>query len=292
MKPVTATLLLLGVFAGAAQAQGSNGTNGEARSVDGVAIRYEVRGEGDPALVLVHGWTNSRAIWGAHPRTLARTHRTVALDLAGHGESGADRATWTMDAFGEDVAAVVRHLGLERVVLVGFSMGGAAVLEAAERLSGRVLGIVLVDAIHDPDQSPPPEMAARMEEQMRANWGDTTFLRAFGFTPDAPDSLVQAVADMSPPRPHEHWFPILREAFRWSQSDARKTFERIRVPVAAINTTQMPTNVEAFRRYVPSFTVDTLSGVGHAGILLQRVDDFDARLLAIVERFQQTGRRE
>lgn len=292
MKPVTATLLLLGVFAGAAQAQGSNGTNGEARSVDGVAIRYEVRGEGDPALVLVHGWTNSRAIWGAHPRTLARTHRTVALDLAGHGESGADRATWTMDAFGEDVAAVVRHLGLERVVLVGFSMGGAAVLEAAERLSGRVLGIVLVDAIHDPDQSPPPEMAARMEEQMRANWGDTTFLRAFGFTPDAPDSLVQAVADMSPPRPHEHWFPILREAFRWSQSDARKTFERIRVPVAAINTTQMPTNVEAFRRYVPSFTVDTLSGVGHAGILLQRVDDFDARLLTIVERFQQTGRRE
>lgn len=290
MRKFTVTLLLLGLFAGGdAHAQRTGETKGEARSADGIAIRYEVRGTGEPTLVLVHGWTNSRAIWGVHPRTLARTHRTVALDLAGHGESGADRASWTMDAFGEDVAAVVTHLGLERVVLVGFSMGGAVVLEAAERLPGRVVGIVLVDAIHDPDVKPPPEMAAQMEAQMRAKWGDTTFLRAFAFTPDAPDSLVQAVADMAPSRPREHWFPILREAFRWSSTDARQTFERIKVPVAAINTTRMPTNVEAFRRYAPSFTVDTLSGVGHAGILLQRVDDFDDRLLAIVERFQRGG---
>jgi len=293
MRRFTATLLFLGLFAGVnARAQDATGAKGEARSADGVAIRYEVRGMGEPALVLVHGWTNSREIWGKHPRTLARTHRTIALDLAGHGESGADRTTWTMDAFGEDVAAVVKHLELERVVLVGFSMGGAAVLEAAERLPGRVVGIVLVDAIHDPDVTPPPEMAAQMEAQMRAKWGDTTFLRAFGFTPDAPDSLVQAVADMSPARPHEHWFPILHEAFRWSNGDAKETFERISVPVAAINTTRIPTNVDAFRRYAPSFTVDTLSGVGHAGILLQRVEDFDARLLAIVERFQKAERRE
>ncbi|MGB5304259.1 MAG: ester cyclase, partial [Gemmatimonadota bacterium] len=59
--------------------------DGEALSADGVPIRYEVHGTGDPALVLVHGWTNSRAIWGVHPRTLANTHRVVALDLAGHG---------------------------------------------------------------------------------------------------------------------------------------------------------------------------------------------------------------
>jgi hypothetical protein len=61
--------------------------------------------------------------------------------------------------------------------------------------------------------------------------------------------------------------------------------------VAAINTTREPTNVEAIRRYAPSFTLDTLGGVGHAGILLQRVEDFDSRLLAIVERFASMERR-
>ena len=54
-------------------------------------------------------------------------------------------------------------------------------------------------------------------------------------------------------------------------------------------TAMPPTNVEAMHRYVPSFTVDTIAGVGHAGILLQRVEDFDARLLAIVERFASTN---
>jgi pimeloyl-ACP methyl ester carboxylesterase len=298
---MTATLLLLSCLTGctggepdvadtSGEARASD-VDGEARSVDGVPIRYAVRGTGEPTLVLVHGWTNSRAIWGEHPRTLSRTHRVVALDLAGHGESGADRAQWSIDGFGEDVVAVVEQLALDSVVLVGFSMGGAVVLEAADRMPDRVLGVVLVDAFHDPDEAPPDSMADVMEAQFRANWGDTAFLRAFGFTPDAPDSLIQYVAASSPAQPREHWFPILRAAFTWTRDDAKTTLASVRPPIAAINTTRAPTRVDAIRRYAPSFTVDTMDGVGHAGILLQRVEDFDAKLLAIVERFASAERR-
>jgi pimeloyl-ACP methyl ester carboxylesterase len=262
---------------------------GAARSADGVPIRYEVHGSGEPALILVHGWTNSRAIWGVHPRTLSRTHRTVTVDLAGHGESGENRTAWTMDAFGEDVVAVVQQLGLQRVVLVGFSMGGAVVLEAAERLPGRAIGVVLVDAFHDPEQVPPPEAVEPMLAQFRQAWGDTAFFRAFGFTPDAPDSLVQYVAATSPEQPREHWFPIARALFEWARTEFAPTLRGLSVPVAAINTTRQPTNVAAIRRLAPSFTLDTLGGVGHAGILLQRTEDFDARLRAIVERFERSA---
>ena len=264
---------------------------GEARAEDGVPIRYDVRGAGEPALVLVHGWTNDRRIWGEHPRTLARTNRVVALDLAGHGVSGSDRATWTMEAFGGDVAAVVEQLGLERVVLVGFSMGGAVVLEAAEQMPERTVGVVLVDAFHDPGHVPPPEAVEQLISQFRASWGDTAFLRAFAFTPDAPDSLIQYVKSTSPAEPREHWFPTLRALIDWSRTDFAPTLQGISAPVAAINTTREPTNVEAIRRYAPSFTLDTLDGVGHAGILLQRVEDFDSRLLAIVERFASMERQ-
>jgi pimeloyl-ACP methyl ester carboxylesterase len=264
--------------------------DGEAPSADGVVIRYDVRGAGDTALVLVHGWANTRAVWGVHPETLARRHRVVALDLAGHGRSGADRADWTMGAFGEDIVAVVDQLGLERVVLVGFSMGAAAVLEAAERLGDRVVGVVFVDMFHDPDAVMSGTEREQFVTMMRTNWRDTAFIRAFAFTPDAQDSLLTHVRTMMPEQPHEYYFTALKSALEWMGSDLRSMLQRADRPIAAINTTSPPTNVEALLRYAPSFTVDTIGGVGHAGILLRRVTEFDGRLLAIVERFA-TGQR-
>lgn len=286
MMRAATLILLLSCLAGcgSGMSQTTPGS-GEAVSADGLTIRYDDRGTGDPAIVLVHGWTNSRAIWGEHPRTLSQTHRVVALDLAGHGESDADRAEWTVDAFGEDVIAVVEDLDLESVVLVGFSMGGAVVLEAADRMPERVLGVVLVDTYQDPEMSFSPDDADAFMNQFRANWGDTSFVRAFAFTPDAPDSLIMQVTAGMPAEPHEHWFDIVPAIGAWKNAEFESTVQGLEAPIAAINTTKTPTNVEGWHRYDPSFTVDTIDGVGHAGILLRRVDEFDARLLALVERF-------
>lgn len=255
-------------------------------SADEVEISYDVRGSGEPTLVLVHGWMNTREIWGEHPETLARTHRVVTLDLAGHGKSGDERGYWTMGSFGDDVAAVVRAMDLRNAVLVGYSMGGAVVLEAAERIPDRLLGVVLVDAFHDPDEVPPPEAAAELEQAFRAGWRDTAFIRAFAFTPDAPDSLVTQVAEQLPEAPRDYWFLALRSLFAWIDSDFQPTLQNTRVPVAAINTTARPTDVEALQRLSPGFRVDTVGGVGHAGILLQRVEAFDSILLRTVASFQ------
>jgi len=264
---------------------GFGATDGEAPSADGVPIRFETHGAGDPALVLVHGWTNSRAIWGVHPQTLARTHRVVALDLAGHGVSGQDRVDWTVDAFGEDVAAVVEQLELESIVLVGFSMGAGVVLAAAEQLGDRVLGVVFVDELKDPEYALNPGDIEQMIPALRQLWGNPAAVRAFGFTPEAPDSLIDQVVERMGEQPREYWFDVLRAYDAWMATDLKPVLQRIEVPLAAINTAMPPTNVEAWRRYDASFTVDTMAGVGHAGILLRRVEDFDARLLAIVERF-------
>lgn len=290
-SPVLAAALMAACTACAADAPSDAVTDGEARSADGVAIRYDVRGAGDPALVLVHGWTNAREIWGEHPATLARTHRVVTVDLAGHGESGTDRAEWTIPAFGDDVTAVADALELERMVLVGFSMGGGVVLEAAERLGERVMGIVFVDAFHDPDQRIPAQQAEQFESGVRAAWGDTAFVRAFAYTPDTPDSLVLRMAALLPPEPADHYFDVFRGMANWIATDFEATLAGLDVPVAAINTPNPPTRVEAIRRLAPGFTVDTIAGVGHAGILHQRVEDFDALLRALVTRFEgQAGR--
>jgi pimeloyl-ACP methyl ester carboxylesterase len=115
---------------------------GTALSSNGVSIRYEAHGTHGRPLVFVHCWSCDRRYWRGQVEHFGRGHRVVTVDLAGHGESGTGRAEWTMPAFGEDVVAVVEELGLEDVVLVGHSMGGDVIVEAALRLQGRVAALV------------------------------------------------------------------------------------------------------------------------------------------------------
>jgi pimeloyl-ACP methyl ester carboxylesterase len=264
-------------------------TEGVASSADGVAIHYEVRGTGDPTLVLVHGWANSMATWGEHPQTLSARHRVVTLEVAGHGRSGADREDWTMGAFGDDVVAVVDDLGAQDVVLVGFSMGGAVVIEAARRLGDRALGVVLVDVFHDPNVMMTVAEAEEFQAAIRANWRSPDFVRAFAFMPDAPDSLIDHVVRQMPEEPYEHLFAALGGFQSWSEFEFERAVRAVDQPIAAINAAQPPTNVEAMQQLAPSFSADTISGVGHGGILLRRVEDFDALLLGLVDQFASGG---
>src|SRR4051812_26410100 len=114
-------------------------------SADGVPIAYEVHGSASPALILVHCWSGDRSYWKEQIDELSPQFELVLIDLAGHGESGMGRRNYTMESFGEDVAAVVEKLDLKGVVLVGHSMGGNVVVAAAKRLRERVAGVVWVD---------------------------------------------------------------------------------------------------------------------------------------------------
>lgn len=111
-------------------------------SDDGVPIHFDLYEGGSPVLVFVHGWCCDRHYWDAQVAAFAPRYRVVCLDLAGHGDSGRGRSRWSAGAFGEDVAAVVRQIGLAQVVLVGHSMGGPVIVEAARRLSKIVIGLI------------------------------------------------------------------------------------------------------------------------------------------------------
>src|ERR1700736_510591 len=67
------------------------------RADDGLNIVCEVRGKGDTALVFLHGWCGDREYWKHQVDVFAADYRIVALDQAGHGESGKGRKAWTAD---------------------------------------------------------------------------------------------------------------------------------------------------------------------------------------------------
>ncbi|MCY1341554.1 3-oxoadipate enol-lactonase 2 [compost metagenome] len=90
---------------------------------DGCQLHYEDFGHGMP-VVLVHGLGSSTRDWEYQIPALAAHYRVIALDVRGHGRSDKPRERYSIAAFADDVAALIEHLGLIDVHLVGISMGG------------------------------------------------------------------------------------------------------------------------------------------------------------------------
>jgi pimeloyl-ACP methyl ester carboxylesterase len=246
-------------------------------SSDGTRIRYEVTGSGKTAVVLVHCWACDRHLWDGQLTALARDYRVVTLDLAGHGESGRGRKAWTIQAFGEDVAAVVGALGLQRVVLVGHSMGGPVILEAARRLRGRVVGLVPVDTLHDVESKETPQEIDAFLAPFTADYKAAAgkFVRDFMFVSTSDPKLIEKVAAKAEAVPPEIAIAALRSAFSYDPAPA---FEATQVPIHAINGDKFPTNVDANRRHAPQYRLTLMKGVGHY-LMLERPDECN-RLLS------------
>jgi pimeloyl-ACP methyl ester carboxylesterase len=105
-----------------------------------------VGGRTPAAFVLVHGLASNARVWdGVAERLAGAGHPVVTVDLRGHGRSSKPDGPYDVATVAEDVAAVIRALGLDRPVVAGQSWGGNIVLELAARHPDLVRGIVCVD---------------------------------------------------------------------------------------------------------------------------------------------------
>ncbi len=128
---------------------------------DGLRLHVELGGAG-PVLVLLHGFTGSGAAWATLREVLEPTHTVVAVDLPGHGRSGApaDPARYGLDRFADDLTRVLDVVGASRVALLGYSMGGRAALRFALRHPGRLDALVLEST--SPGIADPAQRASRL----------------------------------------------------------------------------------------------------------------------------------
>jgi 2-succinyl-6-hydroxy-2,4-cyclohexadiene-1-carboxylate synthase len=128
---------------------------------NGVELNVAVAGDGWP-LVLLHGFTGSAANWVSHSTVFGKHFQTIAIDLLGHGDSDSptDPARYRMERCVEDLLSVFDQLGLERVSLLGYSMGGRVALHLALTRPERVEALVLESA--SPGLADPAERQARV----------------------------------------------------------------------------------------------------------------------------------
>ena len=261
--------------------------SGTATSADGVPIRYDAAGKGDPALVFVHCGGCNRGFWDGQMALFAAKHRVVALDLAGYGESGRGREDWTMAAFGQDVVSVVEALGLKQVVLIGHSLGGPAVLEAARLIPGRVAGLVLVDSWVDFEARFPAEEIEKFVSALQADYrGTTTAITSqYLFSASTPEPVKARVLETALSVPQEISVAVVRSSMAYSPLPALR---EIKAPIVAISSDLFPTNLEGNRRYAPGYQAAIMKGVGHYLMLEQR-EAFNELLAWALRELDRSG---
>jgi pimeloyl-ACP methyl ester carboxylesterase len=261
-------------------------------SSDRVHIEYHVYGQGEPAVILIHGWACNSAYWGGQLDTLKRHYTVVTLDLAGHGASGRNRADWSIARYADDVAAVAKELPNRQIVLVGHSMGGPVALAAAPRIGERVIGIIGVDTFRRVGLPPPaPDAVARQIAPFRSN-----FIAAIhDFVPKlfprkADQRLVRKVADdMS----HASPSVAVPSLVSLNALDYATVLPLVHVPIVAIDSDLEPLNVARIRTVVPGFRADVLRGDGHFPMLddAQRFNPLLEHEIATLAKTQETVSR-
>jgi len=251
---------------------------GQAESADGVTIAYETWGASNKAVVFVHGWSCDRTYWQDQIAHFAKAYKVVAIDLAGHGESGTDRADYTMEAFGADVAAVLQVQGITDAVLVGHSMGGPVIVEASLQAADRVRGLVGVDNFQTMVEAIPEEEVAAFTGALEANFAGTVEPWARSMFPANADSaLVTLVAQDMAAAPPEVALSAMRNTLPWMGGGGAPQLQRLAVNLVCVSSDIYQTNVEANREIVPGFRVWILDGTGHF-LMREQPAEFNALL--------------
>ncbi|AXK34076.1 alpha/beta fold hydrolase [Streptomyces armeniacus] len=278
-------------------------------SVNGVRIGYDdhrgdraARGaadgtEGLPPVVLVHGHPFNRGMWAPQAAALAADgHRVVTADLRGYGESEVVPGVTPLEVFARDTAALMDHLGLDRAVLGGLSMGGQIVMDFCRIFPERVSGLLLADTF--PAAETPEGKASRnaTADRLLAEGMD-------GYADEVLDKMVapynvtalpQVAADvlrMMRTTPPEGAAAALRG--RAERPDYSDLLTRVAVPalvVVGVDDAYTPvSDAEFMHERLPDSTLTVIQGAAHMPNL-ERPGEFNTALRAFLARVNGTGK--
>lgn len=264
---------------------------------DGGRIHVVEAGEG-PTIVLIHGFTLGVGVWARQFRDLSGTHRVIAIDLRGHGQSIGGSGGYSFERLADDLVAVLEHREVTNAVVVGHSMGGMvlqlAALRLAEALRRHAAGLVLLatdagPAIPGPVGRPTGVVTARVawhaarfaERRGKgvypgsdlATWGTRA---CFGANPRPTDvELVRSIsAAVSPRAVAELLGPLL--AF-----DVRAELAEIDLPtLVVVGTRDVVTparRAKGVAARIPGARLEVLPGCGHL-VMLERPEVLDGLL--------------
>jgi 3-oxoadipate enol-lactonase len=260
---------------------------------DGCQLHYEEYGHGAP-LLLVHGLGSSTLDWEFQTAVLAAHYRVIVLDLRGHGRSDKPVEHYSIAGFAEDVAALIEHLKLGPVHLVGISMGGMIGFQLGVERPELLQSLCIVNS--------GPEVKAKSFAdcvQIAKRWSFSRLLSL--------ETIAKGLGKLLFPKPEQIELRLKIER-RWPRNDkraylssldaiigwgVRDRLSHISCPVLVVSGDRDYTSVASKEAYVSEITdarLLVINDSGHASPMDQP-ETFNAQLLNFLEEVTARARQ-
>jgi len=248
---------------------------------DGVKLRYLDTGSGEPTLVFIHGWCCNQSMWGDQIETFAQRHRIIAVDLRGHGESDKPDQDYDIAGFADDVAWLIREMGLNRPVLIGHSMGGVTALSLLRKHPDIARAAVFVDAGIMPF---PEEMRPLLDQTIEALKSPAyremaaNVVKQFLFREESPQDLRDQVAAGMASAPQR----VMHTALTSTLSEENYPAGPLPVPSFFVRAATLAATEEQIKERYPG--METVSMDAAHFVHMEKPDEFNAILSRFLER--------
>ena len=177
--------------------------------VNSLDLYYEIRGSGQPLVLLPGGFMTIEAMGEVVPQ-LATARRVIGVELQGHGHTADIERPLRFELMADDIAALIRHLGLEQADIFGFSLGGGVALQTAIRHPEVVRKLALASTAFKRDGWY-PEVLAGMASISVETFTGTPIHEAYLKTSPRPEAWPAFVAKMR---------QLLGEDYDWTEAVA------------------------------------------------------------------------
>jgi pimeloyl-ACP methyl ester carboxylesterase len=253
--------------------------------LDTIRVHYHNYGTGNEALVFVHGWTCNLNFWKANIPAFVKQTRVIAIDLPGHGESDKPQTTYSMDLFARAIDAVLQDAKVERVVLLGHSMGTPVIRQFYRRYPQKTQGLVLVDGFLRPflDQ-------VASEKFIEPFRGPNYKEAANGFLnmmlPAVKDAKVREEIRATVLSTPQHVMAGAMEGM--FDPEIWKTQDKINVPVLNLQVKSpfLPADYEQYvRDLVPTLDYQAWEGVSHF-LMMDEPQKFNDEVFAFLKKYK------
>ena len=247
------------------------------RSSDGVRLHYTSNGQGE-VILLVPGWTMPASIWAPQIEHLSQRYRVIAFDPRSQGDSAIARSGHNMARRSQDIAELLAHLKVKRVVLVGWSL---AVLEALNYVhvhgDAKIAGLVLVD--NSVGEDPAPQRGGNFMARLQADREKamTEFVREMFRSPQTSEYL-EALTAQSLRTPYKASVQLL--TIKQSREFWRSAVYATAKPVLYVVTPRLKGQAENLQLKRPLTRTAVFGDSGHALF----VDD-PARFNSLMDEF-------
>lgn len=205
------------------------------------------------------------------------------MELAGHGKSEKTRTKWSSAQYANDIRTVAGQIVQKDLILVGHSMSGPFVLEAAPFIT-QAKAIILVDTFKDPDQLLSYEKADEfLFKPYRQDFKSAVrnILPQYLFTRETPLAVKEQLENDFLKYDGETAVKLIEPLYLM---DAKKVASNVKIPVRAINSDPDSTNRESLMKLFSDFDYVSIKGTGHYP-MLEKPLEFNKALEELLEKF-------